>query len=129
MEIQTNLISKDSSHFKMTSQDLLLELNTIIYERYNFPIENFTNYKDLLFIKTSNDKISFLREICKILGLKLAPKKYLFDNMIPDSHLSFKDITGFSPKTKSAQFYTDILKHNNKAIENEIIQKNFQGAL
>lgn len=49
--------------------------------------------------------------------------------MIPDSHLSFKDITGFSPKTKSAQFYTDILKHNNKAIENEIIQKNFQGAL
>lgn len=62
-----------------------------------------------------------MREICKQFGIKLSAKKYFFDNQIPDSHLSFKDIIGFTPKVKSAQFYTDILKHNNKAIENEIV--------
>lgn len=39
------------------------------------------------------------------------------------------DITGTFTKTKSAPYYQDILKFNNKSIENEIQNKNLQGAL
>lgn len=72
-----------------------------------------------------------MRELCLHFGVQIRPKKFCFE----PSHENFEmplsqsDITGTFPKTKSASYYQDILKFNNKSIENEISNKNYQGAL
>lgn len=132
VEIQVSLVKTGSPQFQLTSDQFLAELKAIVSERYQFPVENINGYQDLNFIKYPKDKISFLRELCSLFGIQLLPKKYNFSPSSSDFTelpLTTLDVTGYFATTKSASYYVDLLKYNNKQIENEIVNKNFPGAL
>ena len=98
------LVKKDSPHFKMTSKDFFDQLKLIVKERYEFQIEDECAIDHLICLRTTQNKVSFLRELCLQFGVQLKPRKYCFEQTIENFEMpiSLNDVTGTFPHTKSA---------------------------
>lgn len=116
---------------KMNSGAVFAELKLIALKRYGADFSKFGMLNDLLCISSPKEKISFLREACKSMGIILVNRKYNF-SIQPNGFeypIKFKDIITIEPKTKCPNFHIEGLRFSYKSIENEMIEKNYEVAL
>lgn len=128
--LETKSLTEVSANLKVTSAELLDEVRIIASTRYNFPAELLAGFNSVSCLQTDSDKLAFLREICLCFGISLRAKEYDFK---PDQrHLEYpiksRDILGFHPRVKAAEFQIEGLKYNYKNAEHELAKKNLERA-
>lgn len=109
------------------SQDLLNEIVRIAKNRYCFTFKA-TSFADLICIKGQKEKITFLREVSKSLGLVMNMRNYLVKESPNDQPVKLKDVVDFSARSKYANFVLEGLRNNSRSGEQEIAAKNYDGA-
>lgn len=115
----------------MTSSEILKEVSEIALARYGADFSQLNGWEGFLCLSTPKDKIAFLREFARSMGLILASRTYSFCMPISgfEAPLRFRDFLGVSPRLKSPNFHIEGIKFTYKSIENEINEKNFDNAL
>ena len=115
----------------VSSSDLFSALREIVSSRYQFPVDKLKTFDDLNSIKEQKDKLAFLREFCRAMGMSMVPRSYNFVSSKTNIEypIKLKDIIQIKPKIKSPSFYLEGLKYNYKTAENEIGEKNFDNAI
>lgn len=69
---------KENQYLKMNINQFLTEIVKIGKERYSLE-ESIKEFSDFIFLKSNTDKVSFMREVMRRLGIQLNPKKYNFE--------------------------------------------------
>lgn len=116
---------------KMSSSEIFQEIMSIAKTRYGADFSKYTKFEDFLCFSIPKEKVSMLREVCRSMGIVLVARQYNFS--MPQTGfeypIRFKDILGVEPKIKCPNFQIEGLKFSYKNIENEMNEKNFDGAL
>ena len=114
-----------------TSGELLAELVGIAKARYGADLSGYAGFESFLCLQNPRDKMCFLREFCKAMGLVLACRNYTFGSGGSgfEYPLRPRDFVRVNSRVKLPGFQVEALRFSFKNIEQEISEKNFDSAL
>lgn len=115
----------------LTSEEVFSEILAIANARYRIDFTSKKSFEGFYCLSTHKDKLSFLREFAKSMGLLLAARPYHFGLPVVgfEYPVKFKDFLGITPRIKCPNFHIEGMKYTYKSIENEIAEKNLDNAL
>lgn len=127
----TGVSENNGEYLKLSCGDVFEKVAKIAQTRYGADFSKHTNFDSFACLATGRDKVAFLREFARSMGLILVSRQYTFSMPSAgfDYPIRFKDWIGVSPRVKSPNFHIDGLKYSYKSIEGEINDKNFDSAL
>ena len=114
-----------------STEELIIEINKVIEERYGFKKGFFEKYEQIRWLRSDSDKLSFIRGMADYCGFCVAQRQYHFRGETDSSEYPFKinDIIERKEKVKGPEFELDLLKYNYRLIEAEIGEKRLKEAL
>lgn len=115
----------------LTSDEVFREVAAIAQARYRMDFTAKKTFDGFACLSTAKDKLSFLREFARSMGLVLAARSYAFGMPAVgfEYPLRFRDFVAVQPRLKCPNFQIEGLKYTYKSIESEINEKNFESAL
>lgn len=121
----------NSEYLKLSCEEVFRKVSKVALARYGADFSKQANFEGFACLTTARDKVAFLREFARSMGLVLVSRNYTFglSSAGLDYPIRFKDWIGVSPRVKSPNFHIDGLKYSYKSIEGEINDKNFDSAL
>lgn len=124
--VSSELLSNSSS--LPLTQDILDKIKTIALEKYGLDLKDF-GYADLIDYKNLKERLTFLRDVSRALGVVLARRLYEFKENSSEQSIRAKDIVDVRPKVKYASYLLEGLRANIKAGDAEIAAKNYEAAI
>lgn len=127
----TGVSENNGEYLKLSCGEVFEKVAKIAQTRYGADFSKHINFDSFACLATGRDKVAFLREFARSMGLILVSRQYTFSMPSAgfDYPIRFKDWIGVSPRVKSPNFHIDGLKYSYKSIEGEINDKNFDSAL